>query len=117
LVRTLRRGRRNDRTVAATPLAREETLRYQDWVRSRREYVAEKSQGRIGYVHIPVMASSGWAQLHRDLRQAMGCECVIADVRFNRGGHTSAIVAARYSGQVVVIILAQRYGAISTSPY
>src|SRR5699024_3460958 len=46
---TLRRGRRKDRTVAVIPLASEETLRYQDWVRSRREYVAEKSEGRIGY--------------------------------------------------------------------
>src|SRR5690606_36587450 len=74
---TLRRGRK-DRTVAVIPLASEEKLRYQDWVRSRREYVAEKSAGRIGYVHVPDMTSYGWAQLHRDLRQAMGCEGVIA---------------------------------------
>src|SRR5699024_12519832 len=50
---TLRRGRRKDRTVAVIPLASEETLRYQDWVRSRREYVAEQSEGGIGYGHLP----------------------------------------------------------------
>src|SRR5699024_772104 len=59
---TLRRGRRKDRTVAVIPLASEETLRYQDWVRSRREDVAEKAERGNGYVHIPAMAFHGWAQ-------------------------------------------------------
>ena len=113
---TLRRGRRKDRTVAVIPLASEETLRYQDWVRSRREYVAEKSEGRIGYVHIPDMASSGWAQLHRDLRQAMGCEGVIADVRFNRGGHTSALVAERFADRVVGWNSARSYDRMIPDP-
>src|SRR5699024_772105 len=109
-------GRRKDRTVAVIPLASEETLRYQDWVRSRREYVAEKSEGRIGYVHIPDMASSGWAQLHRDLRQAMGCEGVIADVRFNRGGHTSALVAERFADRVVGWNSARSYDRMIPDP-
>ena len=113
---TLRRGRRKDRTVAVIPLAGEEVLRYQDWVRSRREYVAEKSQGRIGYVHIPDMTSYGWAQLHRDLRQAMGCEGVITDVRFNRGGHTSALVAERFADSVVAWNQARSYDVMGRDP-
>ena len=112
---TLRRGRK-DRTVAVIPLASEEKLRYQDWVRSRREYVAEKSAGRIGYVHIPDMTSYGWAQLHRDLRQAMGCEGVIADVRFNRGGHTSALVAERFADTVVAWNQARHYDEMGRDP-
>ncbi|WP_343071824.1 S41 family peptidase [Brevibacterium renqingii] len=113
---TLRRGRRRDRTVAVIPLASEETLRYQDWVRSRREYVAEKSQGRIGYVHIPDMTSYGWAQLHRDLRQAMSCEGVIADVRFNRGGHTSSLVAERFADRVIAWSAARSYDRMIPDP-
>ncbi|WP_309135939.1 S41 family peptidase [Brevibacterium oceani] len=113
---TLRRGRRRDRTVAVIPLASEEKLRYQDWVRSRREYVAEKSQGRVGYVHVPDMMSNGWAQLHRDLRQAMGCEGVIADVRFNRGGHTSALVAERFADRVIAWNAARNYDAMVPDP-
>src|SRR5690606_40129616 len=65
-----RRSSDLDRRVVVVPLADESDLRYQDWVRSRREYVAEKSGGRLGYVHVPDMMSTGWAQLHRDLRLA-----------------------------------------------
>jgi tricorn protease len=113
---TLRRGRRKDRTVAVIPLADEEALRYQDWVRSRREYVAEKSEGRIGYIHIPDMASYGWAQLHRDLRQAMTCEGVVVDVRFNRGGHTSALVAERFADRVIAWNAARSYDHMLADP-
>src|SRR5690606_25788202 len=51
-----------DRRVVVVPLADESDLRYQAWVRSRREYVAERSEGRLGYVHVPDMMSTGWAQ-------------------------------------------------------
>src|SRR5699024_5531376 len=58
----------DERRVVVVPLADETALRYQDWVRSRRDYVHQKSGGRLGYVHVPDMISSGWAQLHRDLQ-------------------------------------------------
>ncbi|SMX71310.1 MULTISPECIES: S41 family peptidase [Brevibacterium] len=112
---TLRRGRK-DRVVAIIPLANEEKLRYQDWVRSRREYVAEKSGGRVGYVHVPDMMAGGWAQLHRDLRQAMSAEGVIADVRFNRGGHTSALVAERFADRVIAWNASRSYDTMLPDP-
>ena len=112
---TLRRGRK-DRVVAIIPLANEEKLRYQDWVRSRREYVEKKSGGRVGYVHVPDMMAGGWAQLHRDLRQAMSAEGVIADVRFNRGGHTSALVAERFADRVIAWNAARNYDTMIPDP-
>ena len=97
---TLRRGG-TDRRVVVVPLKSEETLRYQDWVRSRREYVREQTEGRLGYVHIPDMVASGWAQLHRDLRHASRAEGIIVDVRYNRGGHTSELVLSRLVAKVL----------------
>ena len=97
---TLRRGG-TDRRAVVMPLADEEALRYQDWVRSRREYVAAHSGGRLGYLHVPDMMSAGWAQLHRDLRRASRAEGVIADVRYNRGGHTSQLVIAKLAARVI----------------
>ena len=81
----LRRGG-EERRVVVIPLDDEEVLRYQDWVRSRREYVREHSGDRLGYLHVPDMMSSGWAQIHRDLRHASRREGLIVDVRYNRGG-------------------------------
>ena len=105
-----------DRRVVVVPLGDEQALRYQDWVRSRREYVAEHSQGRLGYVHIPDMMSSGWAQLHRDLRMASQAEGIIADVRYNRGGHTSQMVLARLGAKVIGWGTARHLSQPSTYP-
>jgi len=112
---TLRRGG-EDRRVVVVPLADEEVLRYQDWVRSRREYVQERSGGRLGYLHVPDMMSYGWAQLHRDLRRATRAEGLIADVRYNRGGHTSQLVVARLAAQVVSWDFGRHYAEPGTYP-
>ncbi|WP_152353901.1 S41 family peptidase [Brachybacterium subflavum] len=89
------------RRVVVTPLADESQLRYQDWVASRRAFVAEHSDGRLGYLHIPDMVSSGWAQMHRDLRDASAKEGMVVDVRYNNGGHTSQLVTDRLARRVV----------------
>lgn len=94
-----REGRR--RRVAVVPIADEEALRYQAWVASRRAYVAEKSDGRLGYVHVPDMVSRGWAQFHRGLDEATSKEGLVADMRYNRGGHTSELVIERLLRRVV----------------
>ena len=89
------------RRVVVTPLAEEFSLRYQAWVNDRREYVHAKTDGRVGYLHVPDMVSGGWAQLHRDLRTEIGRDAVIVDVRGNRGGHTSQLVIEKLARTVV----------------
>ena len=71
----------------------EERLRYQEWVASNRRTVREASGGTFGYLHIPDMMANGWAQLHRDLDTETALDGLIVDVRRNRGGHTSQLVA------------------------
>lgn len=105
-----------ERRVVVVPLPDESDLRYQDWVRSRREYVNRVSGGRIGYVHVPDMQARGWAQLHRDLRLAASAEGVIADVRYNRGGHTSQLVIERLASRVVAWTEARQLGAMIADP-
>jgi len=87
--------------VAITPLGDDAELRYQAWVDSRRALVAELSGGRLGYLHIPDMVSSGWAQMHRDLREATTKEGLVVDVRYNSGGHTSQLVTDRIARRVL----------------
>lgn len=105
-----------ERRVVVVPLPDESDLRYQDWVRSRREYVTRVSGGRIGYVHVPDMQARGWAQLHRDLRLAASAEGVIADVRYNRGGHTSQLVIERLASRVVAWTEARQLGTMIADP-
>lgn len=89
------------RRVVVVPLADEMPLRYQDWVRNRRDYVHAQTAGRVGYLHVPDMVSGGWAQLHRDLRTEVGRDALIVDVRGNRGGHTSQLVVEKLSRRII----------------
>ncbi len=81
------------RRVAVVPVRDEERLRYQEWVSANRRTVRQASQGTFGYLHIPDMMANGWAQLHRDLDTETALDGLIVDVRRNRGGHTSQLVA------------------------
>lgn len=95
------RGTGDARRVAVVPMADESVLRYHDWVASRRRYVEEHSGGRLGYLHVPDMVADGWAELHRQIAEATIHEGVIADVRFNHGGHTSQLVIERLARRVI----------------
>lgn len=106
----------NTRTVAVVPLADEAALRYHDWVASRRRYVEQHSGGRLGYVHVPDMVSDGWAELHRQISEATTHEGLIADVRFNHGGHTSQLVVERLARKVVGWDFARWYDIPVTYP-
>lgn len=81
------------RRVAIVPIADEDRLRYQDWVSRNRKFVRDASQNQFGYLHVPDMQAWGWAQLHRDLDSEFSKDAVVIDVRRNRGGHTSQLVA------------------------
>ncbi|MEV5083776.1 PDZ domain-containing protein, partial [Streptomyces sp. NPDC056159] len=76
-------GQGPPRRVAVVPLVDERPLRYQDWVAKRRAVVRELSGGRCGYLHIPDMGGSGWAQFNRDLRMEVSRPALIVDVRGN----------------------------------
>ncbi|MFH8564088.1 S41 family peptidase [Streptomyces sp. NPDC017988] len=94
-------GGGDPRHAVVVPVADEEPLRYHAWVADRRAYVAERSQGRLGYLHVPDMQAPGWAQIHRDLRVEVTREGLVVDVRENRGGHTSQLVVEKLARRVV----------------
>ncbi|MEO6501750.1 MAG: S41 family peptidase, partial [Jatrophihabitantaceae bacterium] len=97
------------RSVVLRPLAADVELRYLDWVASRRAAVHRASGGRIGYVHVPDMVSSGWAAFHRDLRVEIARDALLLDTRDNRGGHTSQLIIEKLARRVVGWSTARHY--------
>jgi tricorn protease len=97
----LQSGNGHPRRVAVQPLIDERPLRYQDWVARRRSVVRELSGGRCGYLHIPDMGGSGWAQFNRDLRSEMSLPALIVDVRGNAGGNISELVIEKLTRSVL----------------
>ncbi|MDH6450810.1 MULTISPECIES: S41 family peptidase [unclassified Streptomyces] len=94
-------GEGRSRRVAVVPLLDERPLRYQDWVAKRRAVVRELSDGRCGYLHIPDMGGSGWAQFNRDLRMEVSRPALIVDVRGNAGGHISELVVEKLTRTIL----------------
>ncbi|MER5276207.1 S41 family peptidase [Streptomyces sp. NPDC002809] len=94
-------GGGRSRRVAIVPLVDERPLRYQDWVAKRREVVRDLSGGRCGYLHIPDMGGSGWAQFNRDLRLEVSRPALIVDVRGNAGGHISELVVEKLTRTIL----------------
>ncbi|MDT0309090.1 PDZ domain-containing protein [Streptomyces sp. DSM 44917] len=101
------------RRVAVVPLIFDRPLRYQDWVARRREVVRELSEGRCGYVHIPDLSGSGWAQFNRDLRMEIAREALIVDVRGNAGGNISELVIEKLSRPILGWDLTRNTQAVS----
>ena len=97
---TVARGRQK-RRVAVVPTANEAPMRYHEWVAGRVAYVAEHGGGRLGYVHVPDMVASGWAEFQRLIDAAMRHEGVVVDVRFNGGGHTSELILERIARRAI----------------
>ncbi|WP_345621087.1 S41 family peptidase [Streptomyces ziwulingensis] len=89
------------RRVAVVPLVDDRPLRYQDWVAKRRALVRELSGGRCGYLHIPDLGGSGWAQFNRDLRLEVSRPALLVDVRGNAGGHISELVLEKLTRTIL----------------
>jgi tricorn protease len=89
------------RRVVVRPLFDDRRLRYQAWVAARRAWVRSRSEGRLGYLHIPDMTGIGWAQFHRDLRSEIAEEGLLVDIRGNGGGMVSELVVEKLARRVV----------------
>ena len=80
------------RDITVKTLASMKALHYRAWVEQNREYVRTKTQGRIGYIHIPDMSKHGFAEFTRSYLQSFDCDGLIIDVRYNGGGNVSSLI-------------------------
>ena len=80
------------RVMIVKALGNEMLARYREWVESNRRYVHEKSQNRVGYIHIPDMGKNGYAEFHRSYLSEYDYPALLIDVRWNGGGHVSGLL-------------------------
>ena len=85
------------RVVTLKVLGGEHELRYREWVSENRRDVHEKTDGKVGYVHIPDMGRRGYAEFHRGFLAEVSYPGLLIDVRYNGGGHVSQLLLEKLS--------------------
>ena len=80
------------RRVLVHALRDERLLRYRAWVERNRAIVHERTDGAVGYLHIPDMGPWGFSEFHRGYLSEFDRDGLIVDVRYNRGGHVSPLL-------------------------
>jgi tricorn protease len=96
---TLLRSDAAPRRVTVLAIDNEAPARYRDWVERNRAHVRAMSHGRLGYLHVPDMFSTGYAEFIRGFLGELDREGLVVDVRFNSGGHVSPLLLDRLSRQ------------------
>jgi tricorn protease len=83
------------RDVTVVPVANEAPLYYLDWVQKNIDYVAKKTNGDVGYLHIPDMGRPGLNEFTKLYFPQVRKHALIVDVRGNGGGFVSPLVIER----------------------
>jgi tricorn protease len=88
----VQRGDGAPRAVTVKTLGSDVNARYREWVETNRAEVHAKSDGKLGYVHIPDMGPRGYSEFHRYYQLEIKRQGLIVDVRYNGGGHVSQLI-------------------------
>jgi len=83
------------REVTITPIDDESNLLYLEWVERNRRKVAELSDGKVGYIHIPDMIDNGIREFIKTFYPQIRKQGLVIDVRYNGGGNVSQMLLER----------------------
>jgi len=95
------------RDVTVVPTANEAPLYYLDWVQKNIDYVAKKTNGDVGYLHIPDMGRPGLNEFTKFYFPQIRKHALIVDVRGNGGGFVSPLVIERLRRAFVMVGIAR----------
>ena len=104
------------REIEVAAMTDESTLRYAAWVERNRNYVSEKSDGTIGYLHLPDMAADGLVAFVRNYYPQIRMSAMIIDVRNNGGGYVSQMIIEKLVREIWALSV-PRHGLPETYPH
>jgi len=103
------------REVTVKPLRDEGVIRYIDWVEHNRKVVADLSDGRIGYLHLPDTYTGSAREFPKYFYAQTRKKGIVVDGRFNRGGLDPDIFLQRLNKKLHVY-WTRRYSHDQTTP-
>ncbi len=100
------------REVTYNPVTSEASLLYKEWVDGNRKKVAEMTDGRVGYFHLPDMSASGIYEFIKWFYPQLRKDGMVVDVRSNGGGNVSQWIIERLDTE----LLGTRFGYYNDEP-
>jgi len=103
------------RDITVVPIGDEAPLYYEQFVADNIAYVARKTDGKVGYLHIPDMGPEGLNEFVRRFYPQLNKQALIVDVRGNGGGNVSPMIIERLQRELTMINL-RRGGTPAANP-
>ncbi len=104
------------RDVTVEPIADESPLYYKQWVQTNVDMVSKKTNGEVGYIHIPDMGQGGLNEFTKQYFPQLKKKALIVDVRGNGGGFVSPLVIERLRRTLVMIEMARNTNPQTNPP-
>lgn len=104
------------RTVVIVPVADESALYYYNWVQGNIRLVNEKTNGEVGYIHIPDMGVEGLVEFSKYFYPQLNKKALIIDDRGNGGGNVSPMILERLMRTPTRANMARNVQVAGTTP-
>jgi tricorn protease len=104
------------RKVIIEPVSDEANLYYYNWVQHNIDYVNSKTNGEIGYIHIPDMGPEGLNEFVKYFYPQLGKKGLIIDDRGNGGGNVSPMIIERLQREITRSNMARNVEVPSQTP-
>ena len=101
--------------ITVIPIADEAPLYYEQFVANNIAYVLKKTDGKVGYLHIPDMGPEGLNEFVRRFYPQLNKQALIIDVRGNGGGNVSPMIIERLQRELTLINI-RRNGPPTANP-
>lgn len=102
--------------VLVKPIRDEADLYYYNWVQDNIQYVDEKTNGQVGYIHIPDMSAAGLNEFVKHFYPQLNKKGLIIDVRGNGGGNVSPMIIERLAREINYFDYSTGWKEGTTSP-
>ena len=99
-----------ERVEVLQPIASEQKLFYLEWVEQNRRRVEQRSEGKLGYVHLPDMGQDGIREFIKHYYPQRDKQGLVIDDRSNGGGNVSQMVLNRLQRQLLMCTFGRTSG-------
>jgi tricorn protease len=110
-------GRRFTEKHVLISLVREQALARRQWIKRKRDAVAAKSCGRLGYIYVAGMDAASYRSAFSDIfGRFNGADGLVVDTRYNGGGNLHNHLLTLLSGKAYLDFVPPRGGPSQEEP-